>query len=233
MKRVPSLVAATIVVFVFSLPTQTQASPIVVASGTPQVGLGNNPFAISWSQSDTWTNVSISMTFLNSCAEFVFNFCNGTSAVSGEAYLTNAIGPGTTAANQIAFTTLNTSGIVFPTLFPFSNLTLGPDTYYLIFLQRTPSGFFWAGSGFPYQLTAALGVTPGPAYLGNTSYPLLGYPPASDFFTYPLDSAGAPLFSITGDRASENPAPVPEPTSLLFMGTGLSLITQALRRRRR
>ena len=236
MKRVPSLAVgvATVVVLVVSLSARTQASEILLGStGTAVGGLGNNPFAISWTQADTWTNVSISLTLSNLCAESLFNFCEGTSTGFGDVYVTNAIGVGTTAAtNQIGFASVPTSGIVFSTLTPFSGLTLAPGSYYLVY-SRQSLGLGWA---FASTIPVVTGpdVTVGPGYLGAGGSIVSGYAPATGapYFTFAFGDFNTPVFAITGDRASENPAPVPEPTSLLLMGTGLIFSLRSLHRRR-
>jgi len=88
------------------------------------------------------------------------------------------------------------------------------------------------GTTFPTPITAT--------YSGPVA--LTGSPPAGDLFRFlQLDFTGAPFqgtmafvqdadsLRLTGDL---NPAPVPEPASLLFVGGGLAGLTLRLRARR-
>ncbi len=75
----------------------------------------------SWTSSVAFDNVSI---FAELGAD--------NSSASLTAFLTNAVGPGTTAANQIASVTLTPPFLDSPGVLLFSGLNLGPGTYYLV-----------------------------------------------------------------------------------------------------
>src|SRR5262249_40969983 len=140
-----------------------QGSEIYVSTANAAGGQGNIPAAISWTMDAAWTDVDISITF--------FNLFSYSGVPTGDVYLTNAIGAGTTAAaNQIAFTTVTPSGEQFPTITTFSDLSLGPGTYYLLFARQT-LGFFWA-LGDTSNYVVGPGVTAGTTYIGFKDVPL-------------------------------------------------------------
>ncbi len=173
----------------------------------------NNPEGVSWTQTGSYTNVTISA-FLSS-ADF-------SSLGTGTIYLTDQIGPGTTVANQIAETTV--SGLAFgpataTTL--FSGLDLGPGTYYLI----TASNL--GGGGLGWNVYDGNAAIPGISGTNNSDEfnadGIAGYPPASAFFTWGSHELD---FQVTGDTAA-----TPEPSSLILLGTGLFGIVGMTRRK--
>ena len=131
----------------------------------------------------------------------------------GTAYLTTAIGPGTTAAQEIANTTFHfVGGLVF------TGLSLGPGDYYLTIArtaqQAADSGpleimFGWGGWE-TISVSAAPGVTHFSDYYSN---PGGAYPPGSDFgvlsggFGYEITEAGS--------------GTVPEPSSIFLLTGGI------------
>jgi hypothetical protein len=96
----------------------------------------------------------------------------------GFAYLTNQIGPGTTAANEIASGAFSFPAASTETLL-FSGLTLPAGTYYLTLTVTNSGSGGWFGTNTPTATTAA-GVTLFPDY--DTFTPA-AYPPATSFFT--------------------------------------------------
>lgn len=95
---------------------------ILDVSGADPFGFGGNlAFMTAWHQTTTFTNVSISMPLQD-------NTSGGPiSGVQGVAFLTNQIGPGTTAANEVT-APFSVSGLTdsFATINLFSGLTWGP-----------------------------------------------------------------------------------------------------------
>lgn len=139
----------------------------------------------SWTSEVAFNNVSI-----------LGEFGGDSSSASLTAFLTNKVGPGATAANQIASVTLTPPSADSPGVMLFSGLNLGPGTYYVV-LTGPVSGSsysYWYEYNSPTISTAG-GVTAGSFGMANavdsSSSPSSAYPPASTF-----DTASAPVLSI-------------------------------------
>jgi hypothetical protein len=177
----------------------------------------NSPEGISWTQASTYDDVSISGFFAGV----------GLSGGAGTVYLMDQIGPGTTTSNEIASTTFSaTFGQTSSTLL-FSGLTLGPGTYYLLMLSDNasngtagPGGIAWAVPD-AFTDTTAPGASIGSGFVVFSSAP---YAPASDIT--PISSLDFAL-SVSGNSA----AAVPEPSSLMLLGTGALTLFGPIRRR--
>jgi hypothetical protein len=189
-----------------------RADAIAGVTGGTVIGIEvNDPEGISWTQTGSYKDVTISA-FLSSIGGN-----NGTGTI----YLTDQIGPGTTTANQIAETAVSglaTTPATATTL--FTGLDLGPGTYYLI----TASNLGGGGLGWnDYD-----GATAIPGISGTNNFDEFGqgeaaYPPASSFFTVGTNEFG---FEVTGNIAA-----TPEPSSLILLGTGLLSIVGMTRRK--
>ncbi len=131
----------------------------------------------SWTSSVAFENVSI---FAELGAD--------NSSASLTAFLTNAVGPGTTDANQIASVTLTPPFLDSPGVLLFSGLSLGPGTYFLVLSgPATETSFsYWYEYNLPTVSTAA-GVSAGSFGMANvadpSSTPNKTYAPASTFDT--------------------------------------------------
>ncbi len=184
------------------------AVTIISVTGPPDgaYGFGTNAsqaVGASWTQSDPFANVSI-----NAVLEAIFENTTGT------AYLTNQIGAGTTAANEIA-----SAPFVFPVSRAdtnlFSGLTLPAGTYYLVL--STASNGFWDFTN-TQTVTTAPGVSFNSDYVSTSTN---AYPPANNFNS---TNAGF-LFSVTGTS-------VPEPPIMsILLISGLILSGLAFQRR--
>jgi hypothetical protein len=117
------------------------AATIESVTGTADTGWfvggsagGDTMQASGWTQTGSYDNVSIS-------AELGNGF--GVSAMS--AFLTDKIGPGTTAADVIASTS-DLPGTSLETDLIFSGLSLGPGSYYLVLAApgSVEVGNWWA-----------------------------------------------------------------------------------------
>ena len=150
-----------------SLPARANGRTVISVTGDMPIGwmvvfIGQG-YGISWTQTNQFTNVSVSVGLSS------FGVLNQ----MGRAYLTSRLGPGTTTNDEIASTSFT-----FPTeatdYVLFTGLTLGPGTYYLSLIGSGSSGSGWF-LGCNASLTTADGVTLGPDY----SFQELPYLPAS------------------------------------------------------
>lgn len=162
----------------------------------------------SWSGSSPYTDVDISVLL-------------GRGPAEGTAYLMTKIGPQTTPANEIARTDFR-----FPTVTKqitlFSDLTLGPGTYYLVLGSMASSGqigglrdAFDCGtmcSFSPPTVTAEAGVTRHSDYLA-VSGSVAAYTPASAF-QQGIGMRGDPFLEFTVSSDPLTIASVPEPGNL-------------------
>src|SRR5262249_16304858 len=113
-------------------------------------------------------------------------------------YLTNQIGPGTTAANEVAPPVLIsglTSSFVVRTL--YSGIALPPGTYYLVLYTThiSPNSMSPEGSSNPVLTPGGGGTAVG----GGASTMPAAYPPAS---TVPLFFPGNIFVTVTGTQST-------------------------------
>src|SRR5262249_8619692 len=216
--RLYRLIAVVVGTMVLSLTTAAPLrAPTIVAPtdvlggydsiGTSSVG-GVRASEAAWSQTSSFANVSIAAEI-----DPDHNLLPITShTVSGTAFLMTQVGPGTTAANQIASTPFTVTGTAFsPTLVTlFTGLTLGPGTYHLVLSAPADQSAGWDFVLFPSTACTAPGVTLGN---GNLSGIEAGYPQAtnfSDLFDNLLE------FSVTGGAVA-----TPGPSTILLLSAGL------------
>jgi hypothetical protein len=185
--------------------------------------------AASFTIAGAYTDVAVSV--IVGCV-----YCSGSENVSISAYLTTAIGPSETVADQIATSTIAVPAGQFVDT-AFSGLSLGPGTYYLALAAPTPQTniAYWFGSEDGTAITTDSGVTFDGDYFSDYFFPGTldaineTNPPASSFtfFGEPVD-AGL-NFDVTGDPASV----IPEPSSFLLLASGLAGLAGMVKHKRR
>lgn len=180
--------------------------------------------AVSWTLNQTYTNVNVSA--------WLF----GTEQYT--AFLTNSIGPGTTAANNVAVPVTNfsqPSDLPFPGTPTqlFSSLTLTPGTYYLIVqaLNNNDGGVLWESKA-GLSPTFGAGVTGGEFFHASNDGQFgslnAAFAPASTFAQPSI--GGSVYYSVTGDSQSSDAA-TPEPATMAIVGAGLLVLGLARRKR--
>jgi hypothetical protein len=188
--------------------------------------------AVTWTQSVGASNVTIEAWVARPNSEVP-----GTEV--GEAYLTNAIGLGTTAASVVAQVSFTTPLVGSPTdlnvvapVTLFTGLTLSPGTYYLVLggpnhvLFVDP--FDWLGQPNPTAAIAS-GFSVGPAFAAFSVSPALDvFEPNNAFVLISATDFGQPFFRLTGDVVQD--ASVPEPATLLLVGGGIAAAIRARKR---
>jgi hypothetical protein len=188
---------------------QTHADIIIARTGAPI----SNPFTgveyVSWTQTGTFSNVTIQA-----------NLSSTSGTASGNVYLTTQVGVGTTVAQQIATAAVSTSNTASSGLATtlLSGLTLGPGTYYLV-VSGLHLGL--AFSGAPVTVVGT-GVTGNPDAVGGV---VAAYPPAtSPFFT----KGQLILFSATGALGAGMVTAAPALSMFALILTALMLLVSGL-----
>jgi hypothetical protein len=182
-----------------------------VTGPTPFNITGEIADVISWGQSTAYTNVTITMPLADVTGG------GPIGGVEATVYLMNQVGPGTTAANQVAApVSILGLGASFTTRTLFSGLTLPPGNYYIVVVRTTTASAAVEGSSTP-TVTAGSGV----ADRGDgVTFTLAGYPPASNFTPTPLQLPTNVFITVTGDATTLPPTPAP--SSLILLLTGLA-----------
>lgn len=190
----------------------------------PAIGSQQNQYVgVSWTQSGTWTDVTVSAPL----------WTTSVAHTLGWAWITQHVGPGVQPGDE-----LDSNDITFPqgqaawtTL--FSGLTLGPGTWYVI-VSVAPAasdvGYRAWRNGDGSPLTGS-GVTYGSVQLTTSVLSNTAYPPASMFVTnYP-----SLAISVTGngpyvpiDPGDDTPA-VPEPGSLVLLAAAMGALAARTR----
>lgn len=174
------------------------------------------PWSVGWTQTGTYTNVSIS-------ADVNIVGTPGDPPIkptdTGLSFLTTQVGAGTTTADEIASGTFagtsNWGDNPHPNWITlFTGLTLGPGTYYLT-LDTLGYGGGWRVDTSSDLPALGSGVTPAGSLYGycngSLTYPCGGYAPASTLYADPPYQLRVDVEGTT----------VPEPSSLFLVGIGL------------
>jgi hypothetical protein len=189
-----------VVVCIWAALGSLNAQITVVQRSGPQTSgysiFANQALGTTWSQTGAFSGVSVFATI-------------GGGPATGFAYLTNKVGPGTTAAaNEIAST---------PVSFPvastenqlFSGLSLPAGTYYLTLAGTAGS---WGGTNTP-TVNKAAGVT---LFADYDTFTPAAYPPSSSFF---MGTSTNLIFRVTAAVPESSPA-----VQFLFGGGLLALL---------
>ncbi|MBL8173474.1 MAG: PEP-CTERM sorting domain-containing protein [Bryobacterales bacterium] len=194
------------------------ASALVALPGTVISVAGNGTLslgglgAVSWTQTGTFAGVTVS-------AE-MNNISGAGQSLSFHAYLTDAIGPGASVADEIASTAFTIAPGFNQVVNLFQVANLGPGTYFLVIAPdggTTPVGG-WAGTSTSPTVSLGAGVVRNADR--GTSGTFASYPPATNI---PALTGGSLLYSVTS-------ADVPEPATTALVVAGLAAIV--LRRAR-
>jgi hypothetical protein len=210
--------AALLATYLSAASLAASAAIIAQRDGTTSAVLVNQPTVIGFTTTSTFTNVSI---------EAKLSSGNFQDNGAGTVYLMTSVGPGTTAADEIARLSLinvpyATSSTSFSLL--FSGLTLAPDTYHVVAAADAGAGGLgWIEAGIGFTEFAASGVTIGSDMAGLG---MAAYPPATEDL---LSGAFGLMFRVTGDPVNG----IPEPSSVALFGSALALLLVTLQGKRR
>ncbi|MBC7927731.1 MAG: hypothetical protein H7039_18960 [Bryobacteraceae bacterium] len=190
-------------------------SATIVSVGGPVSFVGsvgsNQSLTAGFTTGQAYENVQISA-LLSGIAGQTFN-----------AYLTTSIGPGTTVADQVAFTTAAFTGFSMDTVV-FTGLSLTANTYYLTLFNPENTNGAWSSTNAPV-VTAAPGSSHAFSGYFITNDSPLPYPPAADFANLLEESGRTLIYTV------QTVAPVPEASTLgMTVLAGISLFAFARRR---
>ena len=177
----------------------------------PAGGQGNRTWAVEWTQGGGYHDVSISAAL----------FGIDDPRVTARAWLSTALGPGARPADVVAFADISS-----PTL--FTDLDLGPDTYYLVVQVRSGA----IAAGWRYTMATAEDSAPDVQRGASFSTDFLDFPafaPGGDFTRLPPTSA---RYQFAVEGTPDAAGAVPEPASAALFGMGLVGMWVSGRRRR-
>lgn len=180
------------------------------------------PWSVGWTQTGTYTNVSISADV--NIVGTPGDPANGKPTDTGLSFLTTQVGAGTTVADEIASGTFAGPSDWATNPHPswitlFTGLTLGPGTYYLT-LDTLGYGGGWRVDDSSVDSPAfGSGVTFADSSYGECTAadPCGGYAPASTVIPNP-DTPYELRVRVEGTVEGTS---VPEPSSLFLLGIGL------------
>jgi len=185
-------------------------------NGPTPTGDGTSIGEVSWTETGSYSNVSISANI----------FAGGASA-SGTAYLMDLIGPSATAANEVvapgSFSVTGNPGTNVMTTI-FSDLSLAAGTYYLVLQPNVGSVIAWNLAGVPVVVEDA-GVTGGQS---DAAVSPAAFAPASTF----QGNGNNFIYEVTGTAGTASTVPEPSTWAMLVMGAAAIAIRPFRRARR-
>jgi hypothetical protein len=208
MKNSPThiAVAVTMLGFMFGAAGRSEAGTVISVTGQDNGhlvigGLSSGSFlqvpAVSWSQTQAYSDVFINV------------FLAGSSSETVDAYLVRGTVP-QPSSSQVAFTSFSTSaspGVM--NYLVFSNLTLAAGTYSLV-LDSTTS--FQSSLGWAYTASPQIVEDTGVNLINAATSSVVSSPP-----DYPPDSSNfTPNSGIFLDFVVAGNAAVPEPSSFVL-----------------
>ncbi len=191
--------------------TEPATASTILNIPCPTIGyadFGDSALADSWTQNFGITNGSISV------------YVQGLEPSGGTInfYLTTALGATATLDDLVAFTSVEVPFALTPVT-PFSDLDLGPGTYYLILADYTPDNTGVNGPDWNYYAGTNIDTAPGLTLSPMEGAFSLGpFAPAADFT--PVEIAVQGTLSFTGTIVPAT-TPAPEPSSVLMFTLGL------------
>lgn len=206
---------ALLFLILVSMGVAAQAATIYSVTGPSPFGFANQTVLVeAWSQAAFYNNVTIT-------APLEDNSSGGPiGGVEGTVYLTNRIGPGTTAANLVA-PPVTVSGLTntFSVRTLFTGLTLPPGTYYLTFrsTNSNPLSMSMEGSSTP-ALTLGTGVSD---LGGDGQITPDPFPPAT---AVSLSQPGNLFVTVTGTFVASAPIPALSSWMLVLLGCALAAV---------
>lgn len=203
-----------LLVILLLIAVAAPAATVYDVTGPSPFGFANQTVLVeAWSQTSLYNNVTIT-------APLEDNSSGGPIAgVEGTVYLTNKIGPGTTAANLVA-PPVNISGLTntFTVRTLFTGLTLGAGTYYLTFksTNSNPLSMSVEGSSTPV-VTVGAGVSEAGADGQIASDP---FPPAT---AVTLTTPGNLFVNVSGTLIANPGVPAISPWMLSVLALALAV----------
>jgi len=235
-KTFPLLV---LVVFPFLSPTSAHADSILSVSETAQPNPGG-PFPFDLPDYPNFVGFSFTLDRSFSNVSITAENMQLVQVLGSAAWLTNSIGPDAAAANVIATTTFsyNVPGHTFVgpiTFFDDYGIDLSAGTYYFLISSQGPGFGYWGGGGALGPVIAAPGVTDFSFFWTASEFDCSERPPESsgcNNYAFPPASLWPASTTTTEPFIpfEVDATPVPEPSSIAFLISGLLALASVRRK---